>query len=146
MTKVYQQIIDPLLDDLDTPKCLAVIQKVIAKLIADEKEQANVKSIWNWEDIISQNEYEILQNSILKTIFYLDTKVFHFGLHAWVEALINQIIIDIPQDIQQLAQQRRDAKKARDFALADSLRDELMQKWWAIEDTKDGYQVSPIVS
>ncbi len=137
---VYQQMIDPLLDDLDTPKCLAALQKVITKLMSDEKEQ-DIEVSTDKEDIISQNEYQILQDSILKTIFYLDTKVLHFGLYQWVEALTQEIVIDVPQDIQQLAQERRDAKQTKDFALADTIRIRLLDLGWIIEDTKEWYQI-----
>lgn len=44
---------------------------------------------------------------------------------------------EIPEDIQKLFEKRNNAKKDKDFSLADSLRDELIEKWYKIVDTKD---------
>jgi cysteinyl-tRNA synthetase len=48
---------------------------------------------------------------------------------------------DVPAEIKDLAQQRWDAKKAKDFAKADALRKELTAKGWTILDRKDGWDV-----
>ena len=50
---------------------------------------------------------------------------------------------DIPDDIRQLAEQRWQAKQARDWAAADQLRDDLLAKGWKILDRKDGYDIEP---
>ncbi len=47
----------------------------------------------------------------------------------------------IPQEILDLVQKRAEAKKARDFALADSLRDEIGEKGYTVKDTKDGAEI-----
>jgi cysteinyl-tRNA synthetase len=46
--------------------------------------------------------------------------------------------IVVPDDIQALADARQAARKARDFARADALRDELQAKGWLVEDTPKG--------
>ncbi len=51
--------------------------------------------------------------------------------------------IDAPAEIQALAQQRWEAKQAKDFAQADALRDELLEKGWVIKDRKDGFELEP---
>ena len=48
---------------------------------------------------------------------------------------------DIPADILELAQKRFDAKKAKDFATADALRNEIKEKGYSILDSKDGFKV-----
>lgn len=48
---------------------------------------------------------------------------------------------DIPADILELAQKRFDAKKAKDFATADALRNEIKQKGYSILDSKEGFKV-----
>jgi cysteinyl-tRNA synthetase len=49
--------------------------------------------------------------------------------------------IAIPTDITALADKRLAAKKAKDFAEADRLRNEITQAGWMIKDTKDGYEL-----
>lgn len=116
---LYEQMITPLLDDLDTPKFLAHLQK----------------ALWSIND------------EVLKVLLYLDKTVLHIWLYEWVSALMDteNTVQDIPAHVAALAQQRRDAKKARDFALADQLRSELLAQWWSIEDTKDGYEVVKVL-
>ncbi len=48
---------------------------------------------------------------------------------------------EVPADIQALAQQRWDAKQAKDWAKADILRKELDAAGWIIKDSKDGFVV-----
>lgn len=50
---------------------------------------------------------------------------------------------DAPEAIQALAQERWEAKQARDFAKADALRDELLEKGWGVKDSKDGFELEP---
>ncbi|MFP4259866.1 MAG: cysteine--tRNA ligase [Opitutales bacterium] len=48
---------------------------------------------------------------------------------------------DAPEAILALAQERWDAKQAKDFAKADALRDELLKQGWSVKDTKDGFEL-----
>ena len=50
----------------------------------------------------------------------------------------------IPQEILDLVEQRAAAKKAKDFALADRLRDEVAQAGFRIDDTPQGPKVSRV--
>jgi len=47
----------------------------------------------------------------------------------------------IPDEIQELAQQRWQAKSNKDWSTADRLRDEMSKKGWRILDRKDGYDI-----
>ena len=47
----------------------------------------------------------------------------------------------LPAEIEALAQSRWDAKKARDFALADQLRDQIQTQGFLVEDTPGGFRV-----
>ncbi|MFW5780872.1 MAG: cysteine--tRNA ligase [Bacillota bacterium] len=53
---------------------------------------------------------------------------------------------DVPEEIKDLIELRKQAKKARDFTLADSLRDQILQKGYSIKDTREGVVVSKIDS
>lgn len=50
---------------------------------------------------------------------------------------------EVPADIQAKAQQRWDAKAAKDWAAADALRKELEAAGWLIKDSKEGFTVVP---
>ncbi|HVM90467.1 MAG TPA: cysteine--tRNA ligase [Verrucomicrobiae bacterium] len=49
----------------------------------------------------------------------------------------------VPRDIQNLAEERVLARQMRDWKKSDELRDAIKAKGWTIEDTKDGYQLTP---
>jgi cysteinyl-tRNA synthetase len=46
-----------------------------------------------------------------------------------------------PQDIQEMAQKRIEAKKSRDFAMADELRNKIDAAGWTVMDTVDGFKL-----
>lgn len=52
--------------------------------------------------------------------------------------------VEIPSEIQELAQKRREAKKNKNWDTADSLRDQLTSLWWKILDRPDGFEVEKI--
>lgn len=68
-------------------------------------------------------------------IAYLDTYILKLGLFD------EEATLAIPQDIQALAERRRQAKLAKDWLLADQLRTELTDAWWTMQDGKDDYEV-----
>ena len=49
---------------------------------------------------------------------------------------------DAPADIQELAEQRWQAKQNKDWAASDQLRDQLSSAGWTIKDNPDGYELS----
>ncbi len=51
---------------------------------------------------------------------------------------------DIPQEVIELTQQRTDAKKAKDFAAADSIRDKITELGYTVEDTRNGPVIKKI--
>jgi cysteinyl-tRNA synthetase len=70
------------------------------------------------------------------------------GLHFMLQALgillppvLEEVAADVPADIQALAQQRWDAKQAKDWATADTLRKQLEATGWLIKDSKEGFSV-----
>ena len=50
-------------------------------------------------------------------------------------------VVEIPEDIKDLAEKRWQAKKNKDWATADRLRDEILNQGYQILDTKDGYEI-----
>ena len=49
----------------------------------------------------------------------------------------------VPDDVEELARLRQEARTAKDFREADRLRDELAARGWAVRDTADGYALEP---
>lgn len=46
----------------------------------------------------------------------------------------------IPAEVLELAEKRREARKNRDFAAADAIRDRLKELGWSVEDSPDGFR------
>lgn len=73
------------------------------------------------------------------------------GLHFMLKALglilptvMEDAAVEVPADIQALAQQRWDAKQAKDWPAADALRKQLEAAGWLIKDTREGFTVLPL--
>ena len=79
--------------------------------------------------------HEALDNELAQAIRYLDEKVLKIWLFEKEET------IEIPSDIQQLAQQRREAKINKDRATADSIKQQIISAGWEVKDSKDGYEI-----
>ena len=48
---------------------------------------------------------------------------------------------EVPEEVKTLAEQRWQAKKAKDWALADELRAKIDALGYAVKDSKEGYEV-----
>jgi cysteinyl-tRNA synthetase len=105
-------MINYLLDDVDTVKLIASFNKYL-----------------NNFDNYSQEE----KIQILSLIKYIDDKILKLDLFKEKEE--NEI--EIPKEIEELAKKRWEAKKERNWELADKLRDELLEKGRKILDKKD---------
>lgn len=66
------------------------------------------------------------------------------GIFPIAQELETHATVEIPDEIQQLAQQRWDAKQSKNWGESDRLRDELTQKGWKILDSKDGFTLEKI--
>ena len=51
---------------------------------------------------------------------------------------------EAPEAVQALLARRQDARKAKDWSLADQLRDEISSAGWVIKDTPDGAELRPL--
>lgn len=50
---------------------------------------------------------------------------------------------EVPQEVLDLLEQRQHARRSKDFAASDRIRDELLAKGWVVEDTPEGPRVKP---
>lgn len=115
----FQDAWDTLLNDLNVPGALGGIFGVLNKL----KPAA-----------ISAEEAAAARNGL------------HFMLGALgivLPPVQEEAAADVPAEIQALAQQRWDAKQAKDWAAADALRKQLEAAGWLIKDSKEGFTVVP---
>ena len=51
---------------------------------------------------------------------------------------------DIPNDIKELLEKRKEARINKDYALSDTLRDEIKEKGYIVKDTKDGQKLEKV--
>ena len=66
------------------------------------------------------------------------TLLYALGLELFT---VEEKQIDAPQEIIALAQERWDAKQAKDWGKADELRDALLEKGWIVKDSKEGFDL-----
>jgi cysteinyl-tRNA synthetase len=50
----------------------------------------------------------------------------------------------IPEEIQELAEKREEARKKKDFKTADQMRDKLKEKGYVLEDTPQGPRLKKV--
>lgn len=62
-------------------------------------------------------------------------------LKIWLFSADDFSEISVPDQILALAEQRKQAKADKNYALADQIRAELLDQWWEIKDTKDGFEL-----
>ena len=87
-------------------------------------------SLWRWVDAAIGAEEPIGDEALREMLHVL-------GLEDLLEVRL------APPEVVELAERRRDARAARDFAASDRLRDEIAARGWAVRDTADGYELTP---
>ena len=113
-----QKFIDAMDDDLNTADAIGVIFDLVTK--------ANTAFSENGDS-----------ESAAKTLSLLDELLDVLGL-------IRDEDDSIPEEIQKLVDERTEARKNRDWAKADSLRDLIKEKGYELKDSKDGVQIIKI--
>lgn len=116
------EAVQALLDDLNTPRAIAALYELTGQFFktTDNTERARLKG-------------ELIAITGILGIAQQDPMTwFHGEQQDGMQ----------PEAIEDLIQQRQDAKKAKDFARADAIRDELKQAGILIQDTREGTQWS----
>lgn len=116
----FQAAWDSLQDDLNTPEALGHVFSAIRRINPASLSPEEAAQTWQ-------------------------------GFRLIVEALGLQLAdpdeeVDIPDEIKALADQRWEARKAKDWAAADALRSQLAGLGWAMKDGKEGYQLTKSTS
>ena len=111
----HDNILAPVSDNLKTAESLVVFQDLLKdKSVNNATKLALVKFV---DDLLG---LEFVQHA--QKIRELETMV-------------------APDEIQEMAQKRLEAKKSRDFATADELRNQIDSAGWSVMDTPDGYKL-----
>ena len=114
---VSEDIMESLLDDLNTPKVLAKLNMLSNTLSsADTDEKRNIKN-------------NLIAAGKILGVMQEDPNI-------WLG--YNQTTNPEKEEIEGLINQRNEARRSKDFKLADQIRDELKSKGIEIEDTKNG--------
>lgn len=79
-------------------------------------------------------------NDVLNILYYLDKNLLKLDLFEQAESLLTATI-DIPAEIDELAQLRWNAKISKNYQLADEIKQKILSNWFDIRDTKEGYEV-----
>jgi cysteinyl-tRNA synthetase len=119
-SSIYEPFMEALNDDLNISVALSVVDEYISKLndSLDKKEKPNKKEINATFKLISDG----LGIGGLEAYSY-----FQFGISDEEKSKIEDLIV-----------QRSEAKKAKDFATSDAIRDELTLMGVSIMDTPNG--------
>lgn len=122
---VEENFDDAMRDDLNTAKALSFLFGIFKS--AKEKIAKNDKSV------------VATINSVIKTYNLLG--IFKANPEGFVRYVEEKVSSSIPQNIKDLAEQRWEAKKNKDFAKADNLRQEILALGYEIKDTREGFQI-----
>ena len=76
-----------------------------------------------------------------KLLKSLGTLLYALGLKLFTE---DKQTVDAPAEIIAIAQERWEAKQAKDWGKADKLRDALLAKGWQVSDSKDGFELKSL--
>jgi len=103
-------------DDLDTPQALALIWELVKDVsVTPETKRA---TIMDFDQVLGLNlEYAVIPDTYIE-------------------------VSNLPIQIQELIAQREDARKNKDFALSDTLREEVKKQGFIVEDKPEGPQIS----
>lgn len=111
----FDKVWEELCDDLNVPAAFGEVFKVIKEL---EHKELSAKEAT------------------------LELKAFGKVLYAFGLTLFSEAKQEAPKELYDLGQKRWEAKNAKDFALADSLRVEIESKGWKVLDRKDGFDLA----
>ena len=121
----FYSVQEALLKDLNTPEALGRLFKIIRQL----SETFDRGELEGKEDELNQ----------IRIGFLTTMDAFGFKIETKKEETV-----EVPEEIQELAKERWEAKIAKDWTLADQLRSELTDKGWQIKDGKDGFELAKL--
>lgn len=124
-TSVEENFDNAMRDDLNTAKAISYLFGIFKT--AKEKIAENDKSVLG------------LLNSVVKTYNLLG--LFKADPAEFVSYVKAKSQTEIPAEVQKKAEERWQAKKDKNFALADKLRDEISELGFIVKDTREGFEI-----
>jgi len=117
-TSVFKKTLEALCEDLNTPKALGALHSALQGL----KE-------------LSSDEQNCARRDLARILQL-------FGLPLKTEKSSEET--NIPNDVRSLAEQRQEARVARNWEAADALRATLLERGWEVRDTNEGFELKPV--
>lgn len=114
-----EDMLAAIMDDINTPQLLAILNQSLTAV--DKMEEVDTKELFI-------------------ALHRLDRVFLKMGLFDRIGNAEEKIAT--PTEITDLADQRIEAKKNKDYALADELRNKIAELWFQVKDTKDGYEIT----
>lgn len=102
-------------DDINTADAISVVFELVRDINADEKDDSTKEFARACEDLLTE-----LAN---------------------VLGLLTDEEDEIPEEIKKLVEERQEARKSKNYARADEIRDILKEKGFAVEDTANGARI-----
>ena len=131
ISKIAAHLDENSLDEYDSFEWKDLYQK-LSQHMADDLDTVSVLS----------TIYGSLENSESAVdILLFDGKVTKLWLKDGVQALMVKSSVQAPAEIITLADQRLEAKEAKEYDRADQLRDQISAAWWIIKDVAGGYEL-----
>ena len=119
----------------DDAKALAALEDEFDGYLYDDLSTSRAVSLLN--KVIGSSE---VSDALKKKFVEHADAVFSLDLLSGCE----KKVVEIPDEVRALADERAKAKKAKDFASADSIRNKIMELGFSIKDTAGGYELSRI--
>ena len=116
-----EEMMNALMDDLNTPQVLAILNQTLNS--SDQVEEVEMKELF-------------------VALHRLEKNLLKIWLFDRIGSEKEKKSEEVPEEIRKLAEKRTQAKKDKDYALSDELRDKIIKKWFQIKDTKDGYEIT----
>lgn len=126
-TSYQNYVMNAMNDDFNSPKAISYLFEIF-KTMQKKIEAKDESVVGDYHGV--KEAYKILglfKNSSQSVINFIDNKA-----NA------------VPEEIKVLAQERWNAKKERNFAKADEIRNVLTEKGYSILDSKDGYEIQKL--
>ena len=116
-----EDMMNALMDDFNTPQLIAILNQSLSSI--DKMEEVDTKDFF-------------------VALHWLEKNLLKVGLFDRMNQ--EKETIEIPSEIASFADQRVQAKQAKDYALADELRNKITAAGREVKDSKDGYELNKI--
>ena len=138
--RLFDTAIDENADDSSVPAALDEFRDRFNEAMDDDLNTADALGVLfdfaRWINIFATNAH---------TKAAIDAVKVRFGeLNGVLGLVVKEKKEDFPEEALALLEARKEAKKAKDWAKADAIRDELKEMGFAVEDTREGAKLKKI--